>query len=88
MILFTTGRGTPLSSPVPTVKISSNSDLAARKANWIDFDAGRAVSSDISLDGLGEELYRYVIEVASGRQVKSEQAGYHSMTIFKQGVTL
>ena len=88
IILFTTGRGTPLSSPVPTVKISSNSALAAKKSNWIDFDAGRAVSSDISLDDLGEELYRYILDVASGRQVKSEVAGYHSMTIFKQGVTL
>lgn len=88
VILFTTGRGTPLSSPVPTVKISSNSQLAAKKAGWIDFDAGRAVSTDTGLDELGEELYRYVIDVASGKHVKSEIAGYHSMTIFKQGVTL
>ncbi|MCR5323368.1 MAG: altronate dehydratase family protein [Lachnospiraceae bacterium] len=88
IILFTTGRGTPLSSPVPTVKISSNSALANKKAGWIDFDAGRAVSADISLDELGSELFRYVIDVASGRHVKSEEAGYHSMTIFKQGVTL
>ena len=88
IILFTTGRGTPLSSPVPTVKISSNSDLAKKKKGWIDFDAGRVVSSDISLDELGEELYRYVIAVAGGEQVRSEKSGYHSMTIFKQGVTL
>ncbi len=88
IILFTTGRGTPLSSPVPTVKISSNSALAAKKRGWIDFDAGKAVSEDIGLEELGDELYRYIIEVASGRQVKSELAGYHSMTIFKQGVTL
>ena len=88
LILFTTGRGTPLSSPVPTVKIASNSALAARKPGWIDFDAGRAVSADISLDGLAEELYRYVTKIASGSQVKSEKAGYHSMTIFRQGVTL
>ena len=88
IILFTTGRGTPLSSPVPTVKIASNSALAAKKPGWIDFDAGRAVSTDISLDELGKELYKYVIDVASGKYVKSERAGYHSMTIFKQGVTL
>lgn len=88
IILFTTGRGTPLSSPVPTVKIASNSALAGKKTGWIDFDAGRAVSSDISLDDLGVELFKYVIDVASGNPVKSEKAGYHSMTIFKQGVTL
>lgn len=88
LILFTTGRGTPLSSPVPTVKISSNSDLASRKRNWIDFDAGRLVSTETDAAQLKKEFFDYVLEVASGRQVKSEEAGYHSMTIFKQGVTL
>ena len=88
IILFTTGRGTPLSSPVPTVKIASNSALAGKKTGWIDFDAGRAVSSEMSLEDLESELFKYVIDVASGSQVKSEKAGYHSMTIFKQGVTL
>lgn len=88
LILFTTGRGTPLSSPVPTVKISSNSDLAAHKRNWIDFDAGRLVSTDIDADELKKEFYDYVLEVASGRLVRSEEAGYHGMTIFRQGVTL
>ena len=88
IILFTTGRGTPLSSPVPTVKISSNSDLAEHKANWIDFDAGRLVSTEAGAPELAAELFDRVMEIASGRPVKSEEAGYHSMTIFKQGVTL
>ena len=88
IILFTTGRGTPLSAPVPTVKVSSNSNLAGRKNNWIDFDAGRLVSTDISAAELKQEFFEYVLRVASGEQVKSEEAGYHSMTIFKQGVTL
>ena len=88
LILFTTGRGTPLSSPVPTVKVSSNSALAGHKSNWIDFDAGRLVSTDIGSAELAGEFFDYVLEVASGKPVKSEEAGYHSMTIFKQGVTL
>ncbi|MBR5967872.1 MAG: UxaA family hydrolase, partial [Lachnospiraceae bacterium] len=88
LILFTTGRGTPLSSPVPTVKVSSNSALAGHKSNWIDFDAGRLVSTDIGSAELAGEFFDYVLEVASGKPVKSEEAGYHGMTIFKQGVTL
>ena len=87
MVLFTTGRGTPFASPVPTVKISSNSSLAGRKDNWIDFNAGRMVE-DKTKEELAGELLSYVLEVASGRRVKSEEAGFHDMAIFKQGVTL
>ena len=87
MVLFTTGRGTPFASPVPTVKISSNSSLAGRKDNWIDFNAGRMVE-DRTKEELAQELLSYVLEVASGRKVKSEEAGFHDMAIFKQGVTL
>lgn len=88
LVLFTTGRGTPLSSPVPTVKVSSNSNLASKKNNWIDFDAGRMVSTETEITEIKKEFFNYVLEVASGRPVKAEEAGYHSMTIFKQGVTL
>lgn len=87
IVLFTTGRGTPFASPVPTVKISTNSVLAGRKANWIDFNAGRLVE-DTGLEEEAERLFDYVMEVASGRKVCSEAAGYHDMAIFKQGVTL
>ena len=87
MVLFTTGRGTPFASPVPTVKISSNSKLAGHKNNWIDFNAGRMVE-DKTKEEPAEELLGYVLEVASGRKVKSEEAGFHDMAIFKQGVTL
>ena len=87
LILFSTGRGTPFGCPVPTVKISSNSPLAARKRNWIDFDAGRLLSG-ASLKQLGEELMAYVLQVASGRQTRNEQNGFHDLAIFKQGVTL
>ncbi|MGM9649983.1 MAG: UxaA family hydrolase [Butyricicoccaceae bacterium] len=87
IVLFTTGRGTPFASPVPTMKISSNSALAKKKTNWIDFNCGTMVE-DTSLETLGKQLFDFVIEVASGKQVKSEEAGFHDMAIFKQGVTL
>lgn len=87
MVLFTTGRGTPFASPVPTMKISSNTPLSMKKNNWIDFNAGQVVE-DSSIDVLAGELFQYVIEVASGEKVKSEEAGFHDMAIFKQGVTL
>lgn len=87
IVLFTTGRGTPFASPVPTVKISSNSSLSKKKDNWIDFDCG-VLTEDVTLSELSEKLFDYVISVASGEQVKSEKAGYHDMAIFKQGVTL
>lgn len=84
VILFTTGRGTPLGSPVPTIKIASNSRLAERKANWIDFDAGPM------LDGkeLCSDLWDYVIQVANGTKTANEQSGYREIAIFKDGVTL
>lgn len=87
IVLFTTGRGTPFASPVPTVKISSNTPLYEHKKNWIDFNCGSLVDGK-PLDVLGEELFDYVIRIASGEKVKSEEAGFHDMAIFKQGVTL
>lgn len=87
IILFTTGRGTPFAAPVPSVKISSNSMLAGKKKNWIDFDAG-VLTEDAQLSELGEKLFAYVLAVASGEKVCSERAGFHDMAIFKQGVTL
>ena len=87
IVLFTTGRGTPFASPVPTVKISSNSRLYETKKNWIDFNCGSLTEGGTLFD-LGNELFDYIIEVASGRLVKAEEAGFHDMAIFKQGVTL
>lgn len=87
IVLFTTGRGTPFASPVPTAKISSNTALAQKKSNWIDFNAGR-ILEDGDIKGLSEEFFRYVLSVASGKEVKSEEAGLHDMAIFKGGVTL
>lgn len=87
IVLFTTGRGTPFASPVPTVKISSNSALYNKKTNWIDFNAGRLVE-ETPMEELSMDMFQYVLDVASGRKVKAEEAGFHDMAIFKQGVTL
>lgn len=87
IVLFTTGRGTPFASPVPTVKVSTNSTLYNRKKNWIDFNCGVLVEGT-DMETLSQNFFDYVIEVASGRQTKSEEAGFHDLAIFKQGVTL
>jgi altronate hydrolase len=87
IILFTTGRGTPFASPVPTVKISSNTSLSLKKANWIDFNAGQLVEG-VRMEELANQLFHFVLETASGKKVKAEEEGYHDMAIFKQGVTL
>ena len=87
IVLFTTGRGTPFASPVPTMKIATNSTLASKKNNWIDFNAGVLVENK-TMDDVSKDFYNYIIEVASGKKVCSEIAGFHDMAIFKQGVTL
>lgn len=88
LVLFTTGRGTPFASPVPTVKISTNSALAEKKSGWIDFNAGVLLTKEITMAQLASELFDYVMEVASGKKVCAEENGYFDMAIFKQGVTL
>ena len=87
MILFSTGRGTPFGCPVPTVKIATNTPLAEKKRNWIDFNAGRLLEGK-TLEELGAELMEAVLETASGRQTRNEENGFHDLAIFKQGVTL
>ena len=84
LILFTTGRGTPLGAPVPTVKIATNSTLADKKKNWIDFDA----SPTLDGEDLSDELLDYVIRVANGEQTKNEANGYREISILKDGITL
>lgn len=79
LILFTTGRGTPLGAPVPTVKISTNAKLAEKKKSWVDFDAQL---------GKTEDLFNLIMDIANGKQTKNEQNGYREIAIFKDGVTL
>ena len=87
IVLFSTGRGTPFASPVPTVKIASNSHLASHKHGWIDFNAGELLEGK-EMGELSQDLMNYVLAVAGGRKVCSERNGYHDMAIFKTGVTL
>jgi altronate hydrolase len=88
VLLFTTGRGTPLGFPVPTIKVSSNSDIAERKPHWIDFNAGAILDGTSSMDQLADELFALVLEVASGRRTNNEIHGYREIAIWKEGVTL
>ena len=89
VLLFTTGRGTPLGFPVPTIKISSNSEIAAKKPHWIDFNAGRLLEGSATRDQLADELFSYVLDVASGRKhTNNEVHGYREIAIWKDGVTL
>ena len=87
MILFTTGRGKPLGSAVPTVKISTNKKLYEKKRNWIDFDASPVLGEN-TMEELTDKLLQYVIEVASGRETNNEIYNYREISIFKDGVTL
>ena len=88
MILFTTGRGTPLGVPVPTIKFASNADLAERKTNWIDFNAGTLLRDDVVPEQVTADLVRLVLETADGRQTRNEVNGYREIAIGKEGVTL
>ena len=84
LILFSTGRGTPVGAPVPTVKISTNTDLYQRKPHWIDFNAGEIINGK----DLTDDLVEYVISVANGEKTNNEKHGYREISIFKDGVTL
>ncbi|MDP9348114.1 MAG: altronate dehydratase family protein [Gemmatimonadota bacterium] len=89
VLLFTTGRGTPLGFPVPTVKISSNSAIAEKKPHWIDFNAGALLEGHTTLDQLADELFALILDVASGRErTNNEKHGYREIAIWKEGVTL
>ena len=88
MVLFTTGRGTPFGTFVPTMKISTNSSLYQRKTNWIDFNAGQLVDGGKTMKQLVPEFIDKVLAVASGEKVRNEINGYSEISIFKNGVTL
>ncbi|MCL1044974.1 altronate dehydratase family protein [Shewanella electrodiphila] len=88
IVLFTTGRGTPLGFPVPTIKISSNSALAIRKKHWIDFNAGQILDANVSIDQCAQSLFDYIIEVASGKCTNNELNDNREIAIWKNGVTL
>lgn len=87
LVLFTTGRGTPFGTFVPTMKISTNSNLYHNKPNWIDFNAGELVEGT-SMQVLLRKFIDKIIAIASGENVRNEDNGYREIAIFKNGVTL
>ena len=87
VILFTTGRGTPVGGPVPTIKISTNASLAERKKNWIDFDASPLLEG-VTMDDLTDQFLNYILSVASGEETVNERNGYREISIFKDGIVL
>ncbi|MCI8331640.1 MAG: altronate dehydratase [Clostridiales bacterium] len=88
IVLFTTGRGTPFGCPVPTMKIATNSALANRKQNWIDFNAGVLLEGE-SMSAVAQRFYQTVKEIANGeRQTRNEENGYREISLFKTGVIL
>ena len=87
IVLFTTGRGTPFGSFVPTMKISTNTRLFDFKKNWIDFNAGVLLEGR-DKDVVTQEFADFIVEVASGKQLKHELTGFKEIAIFKMGVTL
>lgn len=87
VLLFTTGRGTPLGFPAPTLKIATNSALAERKPHWIDYDAGALVAGK-SFEAAADELFQLVLATASGAPARNEQNDEREIAIWKDGVTL
>jgi len=87
IVLFTTGRGTPFGTYVPTMKISTNTPLYEKKPGWIDFNAGTIVQNE-SIDTVNDRFVDYILKVASGELVNNEKKNYREIAIFKTGVTL
>ena len=87
MVLFTTGRGTPFGGFVPTVKVATNTAMATKKSNWIDFNAG-ALVGEKSMDELLADFIDLIADIASGKETKNEQNNFREISIFKDGVIL
>lgn len=87
MVLFSTGRGTPYGGFVPTVKLATNSELAAKKPHWIDFDAGKLIHG-VPMDDLLGEFVDLIVDIADGKLSRNELNDFRELAIFKSGVTL
>lgn len=88
MVLFTTGRGTPFGTFAPTMKVSTNSQLAEKKHNWIDFNAGVLLDEGVDPERVLDDLVAKVVAVADGERLHHELTGAKEIAIFKTGVTL
>ena len=87
LILFTTGRGTPFGTVVPTVKISTNTNLSNKKKNWIDFNAGEIIDG-FSLENVFKKFLDRIILIINGEKTCNEINEFEEIAIFKDGVTL
>jgi altronate hydrolase len=87
LVLFTTGRGTPFGTFVPTVKVATNSGLSVRKPNWIDFNAGTLLEGE-TMESATERFVRFIVAIAGGACTNNEKNNYREIAIFKTGVTL
>jgi altronate hydrolase len=88
LVLFTTGRGNPYGGYVPTVKISTNTQLYEKKRKWIDFNAGRIVTENMSFEEVTKEFIDYIVSVINGEKTNNEKNRFQEIAIFKSGVTL
>lgn len=88
LVLFSTGRGTPFGSAVPTCKVFTNTALSQRKPGWMDFNAGVVADGERTIEEAGSDLYRQVLAYAEGARTVSERMGYRGIAIWKDGVTL
>ncbi|WP_294655256.1 UxaA family hydrolase [uncultured Fusobacterium sp.] len=88
LVLFTTGRGNPYGGYVPTVKISTNTQLYEKKRKWIDFNAGRIVTENMSFEEITKEFIDYIVSVINGEKTNNEKNRFQEIAIFKSGVTL
>jgi altronate hydrolase len=87
LVLFSTGRGTPFGGFIPTIKVSTNTEIYNRKPNWIDFNAGSLVDGK-SMDDLLEEFIDFIVEIVNGKQTNNEKNNFREIAIFKDGVIL
>ena len=88
LVLFTTGRGNPYGGYVPTEKISTNTQLYEKKRKWIDFNAGRIVTENMSFEEITKEFIDYIVSVINGEKTNNEKNRFQEIAIFKSGVTL
>ena len=87
IVLFTTGRGTPLGFPAPTLKIATQTALAARKPHWIDFDSGTLLAG-MAMDQASDDLMDLIVKTAGGALTCNEKNDEREIAIWKNGVTL
>jgi altronate hydrolase len=87
LVLFSTGRGTPFGGFIPTIKVSTNSEIYRKKPNWIDFNAG-SLTEGVDMDTLLEQFIDFIVDVVNGKKTRNEVNHFREIGIFKTGVIL